>query len=244
MVDAFVQGMKALPSRINPQSLNPIAFNLLRDLRQSFLLKKSAGSWVGQKIVEALNEAQKTQAEKFLAIMVEIVTVVLLAARDARVGLEPVFRYIILGGIRSMEESAFSSEKLGSMLEQLLVGVFMTPAYDYQYVHYKRLALLTKRLLGEINAGYKYGKFFSMEKIMKINQGLNNGFYSSLEIIDVDALQKEELRADFKKKYINYFGYYDLLKDWLWLKDPIWAKKVKEYLSRIKEKITFKKRNS
>ncbi|MBU0579846.1 MAG: hypothetical protein KKA19_01605 [Candidatus Margulisbacteria bacterium] len=242
MVDAFVQGIKSLPSRVNPQSLHPIAFNALRELRQSFLEKKKTGPWVGQIMANSLKEIQQKDEEKFMAVMVELVTVVLLAGRDAQVGLEPVFRYIFLGAIKAMQELNFESERIELMLEQLLIAVFMTPAYDFEYAHYQRLAFLIKRLTGEILA-LRFLRCFSDITTFRLIHGIGEGFLNCLEIIEVDAVQKEDLKAIYKKPMYGYFGYYDCLIDYIWLADPLWVKKLQTKFNELKQKISFKKQS-
>jgi hypothetical protein len=236
MVDAFVQGMQAFPSRINPQSLHPISFNLLRELRLDFIAYKGAGAFVANKISRALQEIYKTQEDKFLTVMVELVTVNFLAARDARLGIEPVFRLIFLGALQAMTGLGFSGEKLQRMLEQMLMAMYMTPAYDFTVAHYQRLTYLTERLQGELIWLQKISKVPAPAVFPNVINGLREGLLNCFEVIDLNAVQKEELKAMTSRKYLAYIGLLDMVRDIWWFCPPRWFGKLME----LKDKIPLK----
>ncbi len=241
MVDAFVQGMKAIPSRVNPQSLHPVAFATLHELRLAFLERKGARGFVAKEIALALQEIYKTQEDKFLSVMVELVTVVLLAGRDAKLGLEPVFRFILLGNIRAMIDLGFPEDKLERMLEQVMIAIFMSPVYEFAPEQFQRLAYLTKRFDGEILALHYVNKTFSSMKLMKIREGIHDGFEDALELIDVDAIKKEDMKKTLTATYIGYLGLLDAVVDLWWFDPPKWFTKAVKYFSELFKKISAKK---
>ncbi len=236
MVDAFVQGMQAFPSRINPQSLHPVSFELLRDMRAAFIERRSAGPFVAEAVSDALEEVQRTQEEKFLAVMVEVVTVVFLAARDTRLGIEPVFRLIILGALTAMRNLSFTPERTERMLEQMVMAMFMTPAYEFTFVQYQRLVSLVERLRGELQLMHQFLGTFSPGLSCAIQQGLQEGLLNCLEIIEVDAVQKTELKKASDVPLGGYIGILDLLQDLWWFAPPGWYISLREGLERIGKK--------
>ena len=190
MVDNVVDGIYAHINRINPESLSTEAKVYLKLLREVLKARQTIDKSVGNLLARTIIRFHNEKGESIIPLLVELTTVSYYGIDPFRQYVPQMTHYLLLGTLFSALTITRDAAELALIAEQVLVGIFTNPIFEFDYRERQQITRQIYQIQGYMRMlSIHTGRFAQM--LQTINQALATGLEQSLDICNVTA---EELQ--------------------------------------------------
>ena len=210
MVDNVIGGIYANVSKINPETLSAEGKLFLRQYRESLQTNHSIDKNIGNLIAHTIIKYHNDKGEDIIPLVLEMITVAFYAIDPYRKLVMDVAQYLLLGTIFAVLTISEDTEEITLIIEQLMVGIFTNPIYEFDAAERLKLVRLTYQMEAYISTlNFYSGKFSGYIRL--INDALRQGLEEGLEICNASAeelLIAQSPRQHFGERWIGRLKFY------------------------------------
>jgi len=200
MVDSVIGGIYANISKINPETLSAEGKLFLRQYRESLQTSRSIDKNIGNLVARTIIKYHNDKGEDIIPLVLEMITVAFYAIEPYRKLALDAAQYLILGVIFAVLTISENTEEIALIIEQLMVGIFTNPIYEFDAAERLKLTRLAYQMEAYISTlNFYSGKFGSYIRL--INDALRQGLADGLEICNAGA--EEILTAQSPKQHFG-----------------------------------------
>ena len=198
MVDNVVGGIYANISRINPETLSAEGKLFLKQYRENLQAHGSIDKNTGNLVARTIIRYHNDKGEDINPLILEMITVGFYAIEPFRKLAINVAEYLLLGVIFAVLTISDDEAEIEQVIEQLMIGIFTNPIYEFDYLERLRLIRLVYQIDTYITTlnfySGKFGKYIRL-----INSALRQGLVEGLEICNAGS--DEIAAAQEAKRY-------------------------------------------
>ncbi|MDR2430938.1 MAG: hypothetical protein LBD99_01595 [Candidatus Margulisbacteria bacterium] len=210
MVDNVVGGIYANISKINPETLSADGKLFLRQYRELLQAQHSIDKNAGNLIAKTIINYHKDKGEDIIPLLLEMITVAFYAIDPYRKLAADAAQYLLLGAIFAVLTISEDETEISAVVEQLMVGIFTNPIYEFDAAERLKLIRLAYQLDGYISTlNFYSGKFSRYLRL--INTALRSGLEEGLEICGAGAEEiaaAKENKKHFLDRWIGRIKFY------------------------------------
>lgn len=198
MVDNVIDGIYAQINRINPETLSKEAKLYLKLLRELLKARQTIDKSIGNLLARTIIKYHNDTGEDIVPLLLELITVSYYAIDPLRTYAPALTHFLILGELFSALTINREEAELATIAEQIVIGVFTNPIFEFDYRERAQLVKIIYRVQGYMRMlSFHTGRFRQMLPV--IDNALHTGLEQALEICNVTT---EEQQAALNTK--NY----------------------------------------
>ncbi|MDR1998021.1 MAG: hypothetical protein LBQ83_06835 [Candidatus Margulisbacteria bacterium] len=210
MVDNVVAGIYANISKINPETLSAEGKLFLRQYRESLQERRSVDKSSGNLVARTIIRYHNDKGEDIKPLLLEMVTVAFYALDPYRRLAIDAAQYLLLGAIFAVLTISEDETEIEETIEQLMIGIFTNPIYEFDAAERLRLIRLTSQIEAYIaTLNFYSGKFGRYIRL--ISAALRRGLEEALEICNAGAeelLSVRENKGHFWDRWVGRCKFY------------------------------------
>lgn len=205
MVDNLIDGVYANVTRINPETLSPVARGFLKSFRENLREHKRIDKNLANLLVKTLIKYHNDTGESLIPKITELSTVAFFVIHPYRDYAIKVAEFIIFGAIFSILTISDQEPEITDLIEQTIISIMTNPIYEF--TAQERLAIigLLGRISGYLQTLDKFSNRFTAY-LPLINKSLREGMVQALEICNASAEEINYVKDEKKHLFEKILG--------------------------------------